>query len=206
MTVTGYELLLYAGALLVLFFTPGPVWVALLARALTGGFRQAWPLAVGVTVGDLLWPLLAILGISWVVSQWGDFLGVLKWVAAGIFLWMGWLLVRNADKPISTDGRLTRPGMWAGFAAGVAVIVGNPKAILFYMGVLPGFFDLRIVTAWDIAAICGMSMAIPLAGNLALALMIDRARRLLTTPSALARVNRGAGVLLVLVGLVIPFT
>jgi threonine/homoserine/homoserine lactone efflux protein len=184
MTVTADQLLLYAGALLILFFTPGPVWVALTARALSGGFRQAWPLAVGVTVGDFLWPLLAILGVTW----------------------MGWLLIRHAGAPISADGRLTRPGMWAGFAAGVAVIVGNPKAILFYMGVLPGFFDLRVVTAWDIVAICGLSMVIPLMGNLALAAMIDRARRLLTSPDALARVNRIAGALLILVGLVIPFT
>jgi threonine/homoserine/homoserine lactone efflux protein len=206
MTVTADQLLLYAGALLILFFTPGPVWVALTARALSGGFRQAWPLAVGVTVGDLLWPLLAILGVTWLVSVWGGFLEALKWVAAGIFLWMGWLLIRNAGAPISSDGRLTRPGMWAGFAAGVAVIVGNPKAILFYMGVLPGFFDLRVVTAWDIVVICAMSMAIPLIGNLAMATMIDRARRLLTSPEALARVNRVAGALLILVGLVIPFT
>jgi threonine/homoserine/homoserine lactone efflux protein len=119
---------------------------------------------------------------------------------------MGWLLIRHAGAPIASDGRLTRPGMWAGFAAGVAVIVGNPKAILFYMGVLPGFFDLRSVTAWDIAVICGMSMAIPLMGNLALAAMIGRARALLTSPEALARVNRVAGALLILVGLVIPFT
>jgi threonine/homoserine/homoserine lactone efflux protein len=205
MTVTADQLLLYAGALLILFFTPGPVWVALTARALSGGFRQAWPLAVGVTVGDFLWPLLAILGVTWLVSVWGGFLETLKWVAAGIFLWMGWLLIRHAGTPISADGRLTRPGMWAGFAAGVAVIVGNPKAILFYMGVLPGFFDLRSVTAWDIAVICAMSMAIPLVGNLALAAMIDRARRLLTSPDALRRVNRVAGALLILVGLVIPF-
>lgn len=205
MTVTLSELGLYAGALLALFLTPGPVWVALAARALTGGFRQAWPLAVGVTVGDVLWPLLAILGVNWVVALWGGFLAALKWVAAAIFLWMGWHLIRHAARPIAADGRLTRPGRWAGFAAGVAVIVGNPKAILFYMGVLPGFFDLSTVTAADIAAICGMSMAIPLAGNLALAATIDRARRRLVSPAALARANRIAGGLLLAVGVAIPF-
>jgi threonine/homoserine/homoserine lactone efflux protein len=204
-TVTLSELGLYAGALLALFLTPGPVWVALAARALTGGFRQAWPLAVGVTVGDVLWPLLAILGVNWVVALWGGFLAALKWVAAAIFLWMGWHLIRHAARPIAADGRLTRPGRWAGFAAGVAVIVGNPKAILFYMGVLPGFFDLSTVTAADIAAICGMSMAIPLAGNLALAATIDRARRRLVSPAALARANRIAGGLLLAVGVAIPF-
>jgi len=54
MTITPYELLLYAGALLILFMTPGPVWVALLARSLSGGFQAAWPLAMGVAIGDIV--------------------------------------------------------------------------------------------------------------------------------------------------------
>jgi threonine/homoserine/homoserine lactone efflux protein len=93
--------------------------------------------------------------------------------------------------------------MWAGFAAGVAVILGNPKAILFYMGVLPGFFDLSAVTVGDVAAIVALSMAVPLFGNLAFALSVDRARRLLASPSALRRTNRVAGALMILVGAVI---
>jgi threonine/homoserine/homoserine lactone efflux protein len=43
-------------------------------------------------------------------------------------------------------------------------------------------------------------------GNLALAFFLDRARRLLQSPRAIARLNLGSGLLLVLVGLVIPFT
>jgi threonine/homoserine/homoserine lactone efflux protein len=206
MTITAHQLLLYAGAILILFITPGPVWVAILARALSGGFGQAWPLATGVVLGDAMWPLLAILGMSWVLGQWGEALTVMKWVAAAIFLWMGWGLIRKGGEAIGADSRLMRPGMWAGFAAGVAVIVGNPKAILFYMGVLPGFFDLRTVTAPDVAAILAVSMTIPLLGNLGLALMIDRARAMLRSPDAIARLNRVSGALLVVVGLVIPFT
>jgi threonine/homoserine/homoserine lactone efflux protein len=203
MTVTVLDLLFYAGALLVLFLTPGPVWVALLARAMSGGFAAAWPLAVGVTIGDALWPMLAIFGLTWIVAQFSHFLLVMHWVAAVTFIVMGSLLIRNAAKGISSDSRLTRPGLWAGFATGVAVVIGNPKAILFYMGVLPGFFDLSRITGPDIAAIVAMSVAIPLSGNLILAASIGRARRLLTSPTALARTNRIAGALMIIVGVVI---
>lgn len=204
MTVTAVDLGLYAIAILLLFLTPGPVWVALAARALSGGFRGAWPLALGVTLGDLMWPLLAILGVSWIVSVFEGFLLFLRWVACATFIVMALLIYRSAGKPISTDSRLTRPGMWAGFAAGVAVIVGNPKAILFYMGILPGFFDIGQLTPPDIAVICAVSMAIPFVGNLCMAFFIGRARQLLTSPTALKRTNQVAGVLLIFVGLVIP--
>lgn len=206
MTVTAYELALYALAMAGLWVIPGPVWVALTARALSGGYAAAWPLAVGVTLGDMLWPLCAIFGLSWVLSIYGDFLVVLRWVAAGVFLFMGVMLIRKPAAALSADSRLTKPGLWAGFAVGVAAVIGNPKAILFYMGVLPGFFDLSRVNGWDIAAILAISALVPMLGNLCLALFLDRARRLLQSPRALHRVNTGSGVLLILVGLVIPFT
>ena len=206
MTITFSDAALYAGALFILFLTPGPVWVALLARAMSGGFRAAWPLAMGVVVGDVIWPLIAILGVAWIVSVFEGFMLVLKWVACLTFLTMGYFLIRSAGKEIAKDSRLARPGMWAGFIAGVAVILGNPKAVLFYMGVLPGFFDLTRLTALDIALICGLSFIVPLAGNLILAGFVDRARRLLKSPTALKRLNIVSGCLLILVGVIIPFT
>ncbi len=203
MTVTGLQLWVYAAGMAALFITPGPVWVALLARSLSGGFAAAWPLAVGVTIGDLLWPLLAIFGMSWILAQFAAVMVVMKWVAVATFLVMGWLLIRHADAGISTDGRLTRPGRWAGFATGVAVVIANPKAMLFYIGVLPGFFDLARLNRADIAAILAISIAIPLAGNLALAASVGRARRFLTSPRALSRANLAAGGLMIVVGLAI---
>ncbi len=206
MTLSPYDLMLYAGALTILFITPGPVWVALIARTLSGGFNAAWPLALGVVVGDVVWPLFAVLGISWIVSVYADFMFALKIIAVLMFIWMGVMLIRHADVDIGEDSRLTRPGMWAGFVAGVAVILSNPKAVLFYMGVLPGFFDLTVVTWADIAVVCLLSMVIPLAGNLLLAVFVDRARALLTSGTALRRTNIVAGALLIGVAGVIALT
>ncbi len=204
MTISGADLMLYCGALVILFLTPGPVWLALMARALSGGFAAAWPLALGVAIGDLIWPLVAILGITWILSVFDVFMAVLTWIASGVFVVMGLALIRHAGDGISTDTRLTRPGLWAGFAAGVIAILGNPKAVLFYMGVLPGFFDLRVVTAPDIAAILAVSVAIPMIGNLVMAACVGRIRALMTAPSALRRINITSGSLLILVGVLIP--
>lgn len=203
MTVSPWELLIYAGAMFILFITPGPVWMAIAARSLSGGIAAAWPLALGVVVGDLVWPLTAILGVSWVSSSFEALNLWLKWVAVVMFVGLGVQTTRTADRPIASDSRLTRPGAWAGFAAGVAVILGNPKAVLFYLGLLPGFFDLSRVTTWDIVAIVAVSQVVPLAGNLMLAGLVDRLRGLLSSPAALARVNRIAGWLLIAVGVAI---
>jgi threonine/homoserine/homoserine lactone efflux protein len=204
-TVTFWELFLYAGGMAALWAVPGPVWVALTARTLTGGFASAWPLAVGVAIGDSFWPLAAIFGLTWILSLYGGFLEALQWVAAIIFVIMGLLLFRKSGE-VSSDSRLTRPGRLAGFITGLAVVIGNPKAILFYMGMLPGFFDLTRLNALDIAVILVISASIPMAGNLALALSIDRARALLASPESVRRINVISGLMLIVVGIVIALT
>ncbi len=206
MTVTFFDLCLYAGALAVLFLTPGPVWVALLARSLSGGFQAAWPLAIGVAVGDIFWPLVAVLGVAWLVTTFAWFMDVLQWVAVVVFLLMGLALIRNANHALNANSRLTRPGMWAGFVAGLAVILGNPKAVLFYMGILPGFFDLTQVTVLDMVAICTLSFVVPLLGNLVLAVSVDKVRGILRSGAAIRRMNLTAGWLLIGVGIAIAMT
>ena len=206
MTATFFDLALYAGGIFILFLTPGPVWMALVARTLSGGFGSAWPLALGVVIGDIFWPIIAILGLSWVAMQYDGLLDLLKYVATLIFFVLGFSLISNPDRAVNSDNRLTRPGQLAGFIAGVAIILSNPKAILFYIGVLPGFFDLSRVTLLDIVAICTISAVLPFLGNLTLSIMVDRVRHLLSSPATLRKVNTISGILLILVGVIIPLT
>jgi threonine/homoserine/homoserine lactone efflux protein len=205
-TLTATQLGLYATALFVLFLTPGPVWLATAARALAHGWVAAVPLVLGVALGDALWSVTAALGLAWIVGSFGWVMDLLKWVAVAVFALMGVLLIRHADKTISADSALIRPGALAGFLAGIAAILANPKAILFYMGMLPGFFDLTRVTALDIAAIAAISTLVPLIGNTGFAILVDTARRRFSSPERLARINRIAGGLLIAVAVVIAFT
>lgn len=203
MTLNPADLLLYCGALVILFLTPGPVWLALIARGLSGGFHAAWPLAFGVAVGDIIWPLIAVLGIAWILSVFDSFMLILRWVACGVFLIMGYALIRHAGASISANSKLTRPGMWSGFLAGVVTILGNPKAVLFYMGVLPGFFDLRTVTWVDVVVIIAVSVAVPFAGNVVMAAFVGHMRGFITRLETLKIINLTSGLALIFVGLVI---
>jgi len=205
MSVTIAQLMLYAGALFILFITPGPVWVAIIARAVSGGFKSAVPLAFGVAMGDALWPLVALWGVSYLISLYQDILLMFRYGAATLLIAMGAALLRWPNKILSSNSKLTTPGIWAGVVAGLTAVVANPKALLFYMTLLPNFFDFTRLTAWDVATICSISFLVPLTGNLSMALFVDRMRRLLASPQAVRQTNIAAGTALVLVGLVIGF-
>jgi threonine/homoserine/homoserine lactone efflux protein len=186
--------------------TPGPVWVAVIARSVSGGFKSAVPLAFGVAIGDILWPLVAILGVTYLVSVYADILIVFRYVAALILCLMGAALVRWPDKILSENSTFTRPGMWAGFIAGLAAVIANPKASLFYMTLLPSFFDFNTLNRFDMIAICAISFVIPMTGNLILASFVDQMRRFLASPDAVRRTNIWAGIALIAVGLIIAIT
>jgi threonine/homoserine/homoserine lactone efflux protein len=206
MTLTAAQLGLYATALFVLFLTPGPVWLATAARALAHGWVASLPLIAGVALGDALWSITAALGLAWIVGTYDWIMDALRWVAVGVFALMGFLLIRHADRTISADSALIRPGLVAGFLAGLVAILANPKAILFYMGMLPGFFDLTAITAPDMAAIAAVSCLVPLVGNTGFAFLVDSARRRFSSPERLARINRIAGALLICVAVLIALT
>ena len=206
MSLSFYELWLYGVAILILFLTPGPVWVAIIARALASGFHGIWPLALGVALGDFIWPLAAMAGVGVLVSLNAHFLDYLAFIAAIIFFVMGFMLIRHADSQPARLTRLTRPSrqnFLAGFSAGALIIISNPKAILFYMGVLPGFFDLRAITLADALAVSFVSMGIPFCGNIMLGLMVGTSRSILDTPKNLKRLNITSGILLIGVGIAI---
>ena len=77
------------------------------------------------------------------------------------------LIMARVDKLQAPD-QLTRAGFFPGLIAGLLVIIGNPKAILFHIGVLPGFFDLTRVTTLDILVVGLVLAAVPFCGNVIL--------------------------------------
>ncbi|WP_347917658.1 LysE family translocator [Paracoccus marcusii] len=203
MTLSVQAIWLYAGALAAIWLTPGPVWVAIMARGLSSGWAGVWPLALGVAIGDMIWPLIAIFGLTLLVGDQAALLSALRWIAVAVFLGMSIGLLRHAGQAVDSDSRLTQRGGWAGFSAGLLAIAGNPKAALFYVGVLPGFFDVARLTGRDVAVIVGMSGAIPFLLNLGMGATLAALRARLATPAGLRRMNLAAGWLLIFVGLVL---
>ena len=199
-TLSLSEIGLYSFALLLLFITPGPVWVALIARSLKSGFAGAWPLALGVAIGDLCWPALALLSLGQIVSLHGDLIFWLRYIAVAVFVGMGIGLYLAPVHPLQAESKLTKEGVLAGFLAGLMVIIGNPKAMLFYIGILPGFFDVSRLQIADIAVIALVSALAPFTGNLILGLAVGRARQFISSVSARRRLNQASGIILIAVG------
>ena len=204
MSISFSDLIFYAFGIFVLFLTPGPVWIAIISRSITGGLNGAAPLAAGVAIGDIIWPTLAIAGSAALAASYANLLLYLKYLAVILFVVLGINLINNQNLKVSSQNlQLIKSSELAGFTAGLLVIIGNPKAALFYLGILPGFFNLSRLTITDCIAIALVSSLIPFLGNLALAVMVEKSREILSSEAAMRRLNILSGCLLIFVGLLI---
>jgi len=204
MSISFSDLIFYAFGIFVLFLTPGPVWIAIISRSITGGLNGAIPLAAGVAIGDIIWPTLAIAGSAALAASYANFLLYLEYLAVIIFVVLGINLINNQNSKVSSQSlKLGKSSELAGFTAGLLVIIGNPKAALFYLGILPGFFNLNRLTITDCIAIALVSSLIPFLGNLTLAVMVEKSREILSSAAAMRKLNILSGYLLIFVGLLI---
>ena len=201
MSISFSDLTFYAFGIFILFLTPGPVWIAIISRSITGGLNGAVPLAAGVAIGDIIWPTLAIAGSAALAASYANLLLYLKYLAVILFVVLGINLINNQNSKVSSQNlKLIKSSELAGFTAGLLVIIGNPKAALFYLGILPGFFNLSRLTITDCIAIALVSSLIPFLGNLTLAVMVEKSREILSSAKTMRKLNILSGCLLIFVG------
>jgi len=201
MTIDGNQIFLYFLALVILFLTPGPVWVALIARTVSGGAKSSISLALGVSLGDMLWPFVVYFSLSLLISLYSDILLIFRYVASFVLILMGLQIIYLRNKAVSEDHRLTKSGFIAGFYAGFIAVTANPKASLFYMTLLPGFFNFELIGIIDVCLISLLSFSIPMIGNILMILFVAKVRSLLSSPYAVRMTNLISGILLVFVGI-----
>ena len=201
MTIDGNQIFLYFLALVILFLTPGPVWVALIARTVSGGAKSSISLALGVSLGDMLWPFVVYFSLSLLISLYSDILLIFRYVASFVLILMGLQIIYLRNKTVSEDHRLTKSGFIAGFYAGFIAVTANPKASLFYLTLLPGFFNFELIGIIDVCLISLLSFSIPMIGNILMILFVAKVRSLLSSPYAVRMTNLISGILLVFVGI-----
>jgi threonine/homoserine/homoserine lactone efflux protein len=182
------SLLIFAGALLVAAGSPGPSIAALVARVVARGFRDVFPFLLAMWVGEAIWLSLAVFGLAVVAQTFHLAFVVLKW--AGV-AYLAYLAYRMWTAPAAADGALPEERAPAKlFFAGMAVTLGNPKIMMFYLALLPTIIDLDRVTLVGWAELTATMAVVLVVIDLAWVLAAAQARKLLKSRRAVQIANR----------------
>lgn len=183
------SLLIFAGALLVAAGSPGPSIAALVARVVSKGFRDVFPFLAAMWVGEAVWLSMAVFGLAFVAQTFHLAFLVLKWAGVAYLCWLAWkmwtapVVVRGGEMPKAKSP-------WRLFAAGMAVTLGNPKIMMFYMALLPTIIDLGAITLAGWAELTLTMALVLILIDLAWVVAAAQARRLLRSARAMRVANR----------------
>jgi threonine/homoserine/homoserine lactone efflux protein len=183
------SLLIFAGALLVAAGSPGPSIAALVARVVAKGFRDVFPFLLAMWIGEAIWLSLAVFGLAYIAQTFHIVFVAVKWMGIAYLAWLAW---KMWTAPVAVkEGELPREDSAAGlFFAGMAVTLGNPKIMMFYLALLPTIIDLSSVTLVGWAELTAVMALVLIVIDLIWMLAAAQARKLIRSPRAMKIANR----------------
>ncbi|WP_300522257.1 LysE family translocator [Alcanivorax sp.] len=138
----GYGLLLLIPAMMVLAALPSTSVALVVVRSARLGVAHGLWVAAGIVMADLLFAALALWGMAELAQQLGSLFALVR-IAAGLWLvWFGITLIRNRDTALKT-GAISGSSKTVSFLAGLAVTLGDIKAIVFYASLFPLFVNMH---------------------------------------------------------------
>ncbi len=193
------SLLSLAAAVFVLAITPGPGVLATVARGMASGFAPAAAVAAGIVCGDLVFLILALFGLSAIADLLGDFFLLVRYLGSAYLIFLGLRLLLSRPRHLPEEP-VTGRAAGNNFLSGLAITLGNPKVILFYLGFLPGFLNLQQIdtaSIFLIAAIVSMVLGSVLLGY---GFLAAQSKAFLTGCRAGRALNRGSGAIMITTG------
>ncbi|PCE24133.1 lysine transporter LysE [Paraburkholderia acidicola] len=182
-------LLVFALALTIAAGSPGPNIAALVTRVLTTSLRDVLPFLVAMWLGETLWLTCAVTGLAVIAHTFALVFTVVKFAGVVYLLFLAWKMW-FAPTDVQPDALPRGQSAWRMFVAGLAVSLGNPKIMVFYLALLPTIIDLSHVgvVAWLELTLTMLAVLVMI--DFTWAVLASRARKLLTSRRAVKIANR----------------
>ena len=184
---------------LLLELTPGPNMAYLAALTLDRGRRAGLLATAGVAAGLSIHAIVAAFGLGVLVSQSPLIYDMLRWTGVAYLLYLAWETWRSSAKQhpemvASASASL----FWRGFFSNVF----NPKSMLFFISVVPGFIRYDSSGAGLLAQAARLGaiyIAIATTIHVSIVLLAGQSRPLLIAGSRQTSIRRILSLALVLV-------
>jgi threonine/homoserine/homoserine lactone efflux protein len=191
--ISWHSFLIYCTVYAIAIAVPGPGVIAMVARALGGGFRPAIPAAAGMALGDWIYMTCSAFGLAVLAQTLGGLFLIVKLAAAVYLIYLGWCFWHAPVKEMEAIAPQTAS---SSFVSQLMVTLGNPKAMAFFVALLPTVIDVsRIGVVGYVQLSAATAVLIP-AIMLSYAVLASRLRGFLASAKARKRLNRGAAVIM----------
>ena len=178
----------------------GPVFFTLIQTSIEKGMDKAMLVAVGISLSDILYILLAYLGFSQILegSDYNDIIAII----GGVFLVL--FGVFNLFKPVKSVHRARRDREVKGFFRyifkGLLINGLSPFVLIFWLGAMSLATVEYGYSNFDLLIFFGIIVSVVFSADLAKAYLATKLRNFITT-KVLKRLNIVVGIALILFGI-----
>jgi threonine/homoserine/homoserine lactone efflux protein len=186
-------LLAFIALELTLCLIPGPAVLLTVSYALRRGARSGLAAAGGIVAGNTVYFVLSGLGVAALLHASLEVFTVLRWAGALYLAFLGVraLLARRSPVLEEAPARAGRA-----FVAGLVTQISNPKAIAFFVAVVPQFVDPRAPLVPQLALLTLASCVVEFGVQAAYAFAAAQVRRSPAAGRASLWIERAGGVAL----------
>ncbi|MFO1091155.1 MAG: LysE family translocator [Hyphomicrobiales bacterium] len=194
MSLTGLAIFAVAYALAVA--SPGPGVMGVVAHVMGRGMAGVGAFIAGIVLGDFVWLTCAVLGLAALAHTFETAFLVVKWAGVAYLaslafkLWTSGGLVRDLEPDRKAASA------WRDFLGGLSLTLGNPKAMAFFLALLPVIVDLNRLTVAAFVEIATVMLVVLPGVMIAYAMLARQAKHLFHTPRAVRILNRTCAVAL----------
>lgn len=128
---------------LILSLTPGPAVLFVTAEGFRHGALKSYAASLGIACGNLLYFILSALGLGAVLLSMDNLFLFVKGAGAIYLIGMGAMMIYHSYKYEREDASVKEPNHLTNnaFVHGFIIQVANPKAIIFFLALVPQFID-----------------------------------------------------------------
>lgn len=186
-------------AMIILASIPSVSVLAVSTRSATSGFIHGVFTIIGIVVGDIIFIVIAIWGLSFLSETMGNLFFLIKYLSGAYLILLGVRLCRSKSQDAKTD-KGTEFSLVSSFMTGLLITLADQKAILFYLGFFPAFLDISTISFFDASIVIAITTVAVGGVKLGYAFMADRARLLLISSKTANMINIAAGCVMIAVG------
>lgn len=187
------------GTMVILAAVPSVSVFAVSARSASSGFLHGAFTTLGIVTGDIIFIVVALLGLSLLADELGDLFVIVRYVGGVYLIWLGLVLWKSRTDP-APEQATRDASLRSSFLTGLLITLGDQKAILFYFGLFPALFDLSALSSFDLGIILVIAITAVGGVKLSYAFMADRGaviasaktRNRITTAAAVVMIGVGA--------------
>jgi threonine/homoserine/homoserine lactone efflux protein len=180
---------------------PGAGQALMVRQTLTGGQRAAWAGIAGTATGLLIWSTAAAAGLSAVVLANPSAYAMIRAAGGAVLVILGVSTLLSLRKAPMTPN--PAPARWGGYLAGLATNLGNPKAGVFAISLLPQFVTSDGPVFLSSVALGALWALVTACWYVLFTWAVNRGRSIATRPSVHRRLQAVTGGVLVLLGVAV---